>query len=308
MWKQFLILNSAFGLIAGSSLAAQAQAPPRAPQSLLGVWVLESDQSLPNADRMVFRADRTLVLIEKGKQFPGTWKPIEGSRVQLTLSDERNRVWMLDWKVLDDGVLRLRGAHNRKDAPTFWVHPPSSSRRIAKKPVPPKPLWELPKDKDGKPICVRCERSEFGRPKKWAKQSKDGRTIACGVCRTSYVFLQSDGLPYQPVKTAKEPNKRKYSAFHKLVSREGTWQLQSERGSTPISFNATRGTAFAAGRKWLWEEVGEDHLRVTYDGEKTARDWKWELSDDRQVLLVTESILGTNPLKRKTFSLIRGLP
>jgi hypothetical protein len=305
MWKQFLILSGAAGLIAGPCHVAQAAA--HAPKGLLGTWILESQQSQPNADRMEFRSDRTLALNNHGKAFPGTWKPVEANRIQLTLPDDRNRAWLLEWKLLDDGVLRLWGLNRGRDVPTFWVRQPSASRRTVRKAVAPRPLWDLPQDREGHPICVRCEQSKFGRPKSWAKQSKDGRTIACGLCRTSYLFVQPDGMPYQPTKMASATKKRKYSAFRKLVSREGTWQLQSTGGSTPISFNASRGTAFTAGRKWLWEEIGEDHLRVVYEGERQARDWKWELSDDRQVLLVTESILGSNPGKRRTFSLIRGL-
>src|SRR5262249_1113213 len=96
----------------------------------------------------------------------------------------------------------------------------------------------------------------------------------------------------------------KYSAFRKLVSREGTWQLQSERGTSMISFNASSGTAFVSGQKWLWQEVDRDHLQVTYEGEKRPRDWKWELCDDRQVVRITESALVGNRVKNRTFSLI----
>ena len=106
---------------------------------------------------------------------------------------------------------------------------------------------------------------------------------------------------YQPDQLAR---KGKYSAFRKLVSREGTWKLQSGSNANMISFNASTRTAFVAGQKWLWEEVAKDRLQVTYPGDKHPRDWKWELSDDRSVVLVTESIPSGNATKQRSFSLI----
>jgi hypothetical protein len=304
MWKRNLIINGAIGLIAASCLVAQAQVPGQGAKDVVGTWIREAEQARPDGDRMVFRDDRTLVMTERGERLPGTWKPLEGSRLQLAVSAERNKERVLEWKVLNGGVLRLWDAKHRKDGPTFWVRQTAWSRQAARKPASPRPIWELPQYKDGRPVCSRCDQSDFGRPKDWRKHSQDGRTITCGVCGTPYRFLLSNGTVYQPTRLAKAPRKGKYSAFRKLVAREGTWRLQSERGANTISFNASRGTAFISGQKWLWEEVAKDHVQVTCEGDKLPRDWKWEMSDDRQMVLVTESIPAGNQVKLRKLSLI----
>jgi hypothetical protein len=304
MWKQILIASGAAGLIAGSCLVARAQAPSDG-HKLVGAWMREPQRSQPNSDRMVLRDDRTVVLTERAERLPGSWKPVEKNRLQFTLTAEKNMVRVLEWKMLDGGVLRLWDTKHRNDGPTFWVRVPASARQPVRKPVAARPIWELPQYRDGRPVCDRCDSSDFGRPRDWQKHSEDGRTVTCGVCGTPYVFMLPNGTPYRPTKLAKAVRKGRYSAFRKLISREGTWKLQAGSNASLISFNTSRGTAFVSGKKWLWEEVGKDHVQVTYEGERQPRDWKWEASDDRRVILVSESVPGASPVKRRNFSLIR---
>lgn len=304
MWKRILILNGAAGLVAGPCLVAHAQVPGQAAKDVIGTWVREAEQSRSDGDRMVFRDDHTLVMTERGERLPGTWKPQEANRLRLSIGADRKKERTLEWKMLDGGVLRLWDARRHDDAPSFWVRQTAWSRQAARKPAAPRAIWELPQYKDGRPVCSRCDQSEFGRPKDWRKHSKDGRTITCGVCETAYRIILPNGTVYQPSRLAKAPRKGKFSAFRKLVSREGTWKLRTERGAETISFNASSGTAFVAGQKWLWEEVGKDHVQMICQGDKSPRDWKWEMSDDRQMVLVTETVPTGSQVKRRNLALI----